>query len=267
MLGVAAASGKLPREGPIPQGSRECTSRVGMWGEFAHRKPATLNGRRGLGDSRSQRDPRCCNTQGTLICRSNLHFQHSSSLYSSSTRTNRSRCSSSSSTICISNSACIGSSPCLGYLEANRVSTTSLGPYVALSADRTEDCRDSGPSLRHGNAEERQQVPFLVCGYLYAVDAALGREAGRQLLSLIGVVPKPPTEGPREEAREGPPPAVQGPLPVAREGPLGKLTPRSATDFERQLMQRQHHLQPHHMLQPQTLAPHMNAYFSPGAGM
>ncbi|CDJ41401.1 hypothetical protein, conserved [Eimeria tenella] len=78
------------------------------------------------------------------------------------------------------------------------------------------------------------------------LDAAQGREAGRQLLSLIGVVPRNSTEGPEgpptaaaAAAASGAPSARGAPLQAPREEPVGLMAPRAAADLERQFMQRQ----------------------------
>ncbi|XP_026193791.1 uncharacterized protein LOC34621281 [Cyclospora cayetanensis] len=75
------------------------------------------------------------------------------------------------------------------------------------------------------------------------LDAAQGRQAGRQLLSLIGVVPASDNGVDRHV------PSSHGCLPIIREEPPGKVIPRSGIDLERQLMQQQRHLQQLHSVE------------------
>ncbi|KAL8445256.1 hypothetical protein Emag_005145 [Eimeria magna] len=122
------------------------------------------------------------------------------------------------------------------------------------------------------------------------LDAVQGREAGRQLLSLIGVVPRSAAE----EAKASPsgvtsPPFPQGPAftpyPLAAcEDPI----PKAAADLERQLLQRSYNLQEQPQMQqlqqqqaffqqpqqqhmymqqhrPYVQAPPVNPQFPPGA--
>ncbi|KAL8450083.1 hypothetical protein Emed_002665 [Eimeria media] len=92
------------------------------------------------------------------------------------------------------------------------------------------------------------------------LDAAQGREAGRQLLSLIGVVPRSAGEESKASASGGTTsPFPQGSAstpypPVACEDPM----PTAAAELERQLLQRNYNLQQQPQIQQ---LPQQQAYF------
>ncbi|KAL8424244.1 hypothetical protein Efla_007293 [Eimeria flavescens] len=116
------------------------------------------------------------------------------------------------------------------------------------------------------------------------LDAAQGREAGRQLLSLIGVVPRPAGEASVVNSMhaagvphysQGPPPGAYAPAVFSHEP-----TPTAAADLERQLLlrqqlqlQQQHaYMQPQqHPFMPQQRPfmqmPPFNAHLPAGASM
>lgn len=102
------------------------------------------------------------------------------------------------------------------------------------------------------------------------LDAAQGREAGRQLLSLIGVVPKLQAEKGNADAHQGhfSPPSMSSPMDCEKH--LAKPTLATAADQERQLMHQQNQQQQlSHMQQqlPPLRNPCVNPHFPPGTAV
>ncbi|KAL8437697.1 hypothetical protein ACSSS7_000722 [Eimeria intestinalis] len=153
------------------------------------------------------------------------------------------------------NSASVGPQPQFGFQQQHT-------QQQHLVHQRKQQIHQQQLYLQYQQRQLNQQQAMARRPRAQPLDAAQGREAGRQLLSLIGVVPRTAAEDSRgSPLGENTSPSSQGSAytpyaPVACEDP----TPTAAAELGRQLLQRNHHLQQHqqthHMQQQQAYFQH-----------